>query len=439
MNKEVSFMGKIRIILYALIILAIYSLLYMLYPRLLFTSSYDYVNGLDAFFLGRNPFFTPFFILSIFLFIMFPVSYGVYFLASFGKIKYPQGSEDYHPKVSILMPALDEAGVIGASIESILNSNYPKENLELIIIASGSTDNTVEICRKYQDKVTMKILTKELSVAGKPAALNYGLEETSHEILAFYDADLKMESDTLHNLVRPLADEKVSAAIGPIRPTNWNKNWLTKSITLEYANHTGAGIFPEVRNRLGLSALLLGRNWCIRKEALNKVGKFDENCLTEDLNLAYRLIGQGLKIQLSPKAIIYETVPSTFKSFKQQRERWIGGYVQTVAEEKSAPKSAAIPSTVMITQFQPIVDFSLIMAIIALIFLFVFQQVFLFFWFIFVSIFIFGLVLNSIRKYGQGRYSLLLCYPYAIFLNTFMLTLQFKRGKTKEWQKTVLE
>ncbi|MHA1144639.1 MAG: glycosyltransferase [Candidatus Helarchaeota archaeon] len=432
-------MGKIRMILYGFIIFLIYYLIYQFYPRYIFASPLDYVNQLDLFLLGRNIFFLPFFILSLFLFIMFPVAWGIYFLSSFGKIKLPKGSEDFYPSISIIIPALNEEAVIGDSLESLLETNYPKDKLELIIVASNSTDRTVEICEKYQDKIPMKILTKSLPIKGKPAALNHAITEASHDILAFYDADLEMEPDTLHFLVRPLFNENVHAAVGNIRPSNWNVNWMTKTIALEYTNHSGAGIFTEIRNKIGLSALILGRNWCIRKDSLKKVGGFDENCLTEDLNLSYRLMAESMKIAFSPKAVISEKVPTTFKSFKQQRERWIGGYVQNVTEEMEVPKKEVIPNMIMITQFQPMVDFSIFLLIASLIFLFIFNQVFLFMWFLIPSLCMTGVILNGIRKYGQKRFGLILYYPTAIFLNTFMLSLQFKRKKTTEWEKTILE
>lgn len=101
-------------------------------------------------------------------------------LSDFGRIS----SEKDWPKISIVMPAFNQAQFIERSILSILNQGYP--NIELIIIDGGSSDGTVEIIKRYEDQIAYWVSEKD---EGQSDALNKGFSRASGEIYGWLNSD----------------------------------------------------------------------------------------------------------------------------------------------------------------------------------------------------------------------------------------------------------
>lgn len=427
-------MGKIRILIYGSIIVAIFAIIHILFPR----AWSIWLRDFDAFLIGANGMFLGFLILGSFLFFAFVLLYGINFFASFGKIKYPPGSENFTPAVSMLIPAFNEEKVIGNTFESLLKLNYPKAELEVIVIASGSNDKTVAICEQFQDRLNLKIITDPLPKKGKPAALNLGLRHVSHEIICVYDADTEFEPDTLRYIVRHLSNPEIAATSGPVVVRNWNDNVLTRGIALEYTYLSGTGLFHEIRATLGRSQWIMGRNYAIRKKVLEEFGGWNEDALTEDLHLSAQLWKAKKKIGYTPEARIYEKVPTTFEVLKKQRRRWIGGYKQDLGAAMELDKRTVILRNFGMMHYGNEADFSLGAIVTAIIFG-LFGEFYIMLICITIFGFIFITIINAVRKYGNGKYRLLLYYLVFIFIDLLMFTTQFKSIKDLEWEKTSLE
>jgi len=101
-------------------------------------------------------------------------------LSDFSRIS----SEKDWPKISIVMPAFNQAQFIERSILSILNQGYP--NIELIIIDGGSSDGTVEIIKRYEDQIAYWVSEKD---EGQSDALNKGFSRASGEIYGWLNSD----------------------------------------------------------------------------------------------------------------------------------------------------------------------------------------------------------------------------------------------------------
>jgi len=89
-----------------------------------------------------------------------------------------------YPKISIITPSYNQAEYIEQTILSVLNQNYP--NLEYIIIDAGSTDGTIEIIKKYENKISYWISEKD---KGLYDAVYKGFEMATGEILAWINSD----------------------------------------------------------------------------------------------------------------------------------------------------------------------------------------------------------------------------------------------------------
>ncbi|MFW9829994.1 MAG: glycosyltransferase, partial [Candidatus Thorarchaeota archaeon] len=314
-------MALMRYLMYGFFWVIVYALFHIYFPPFWLSGV---KRAIDTFII--NPLINWWFIFPLIGLIMllgFVIYYGIHFLASFGsgyKTKTP-----YYADISILIASKNERILLERTLNSIVKSDYPKEKIQVIIVTSGSTDDTTQFCEKFardNSIIDIKVLSEDLPKKGKPPALNYGLEYVKNDIVVLYDSGCILESNALKNLIAPFQDDKNNAVIGPVLVKNWKKNALTKGIFLDYAIVSGGGLLFEIKNRLGSSAYSFGRNFAVRTKFLRKYGGYNEDSMTEDLYLSILLNLDGVLIRFSPKAKIYEYVPSTMEILKHQRTRW---------------------------------------------------------------------------------------------------------------------
>jgi glycosyltransferase involved in cell wall biosynthesis len=116
------------------------------------------------------------------------------------------------PKISIVTPSYNQGHFIEQTITSVLNQNYP--NLEYIIIDGGSTDNTVEIIKKYEDQLTFWVSEKD---SGQANAINKGLQYCTGEIFNWLNSDDYLEPGSLIKIAIAFQDPKVEMVAGIVR------------------------------------------------------------------------------------------------------------------------------------------------------------------------------------------------------------------------------
>ena len=103
---------------------------------------------------------------------------------------------DYLPPVTILIPCFNEEKSVVGTINSVLDLNYPKENMQIIVIDDGSTDNTYnEVLKHFKINPIVEIYKKENG--GKFTALNFGIEKAKHRFIGSLDADSYVEKESL--------------------------------------------------------------------------------------------------------------------------------------------------------------------------------------------------------------------------------------------------
>jgi len=108
------------------------------------------------------------------------------------------------PTISVLIPTLNAASVLGSCLKSVVNQDYPPERIEIVIADGGSTDKTLVIAKKYKAKIYSNPL--KTAEAGKAVAL----KKAKNEIVALIDSDNFLpDKNWLKRMVEPFADKEI--------------------------------------------------------------------------------------------------------------------------------------------------------------------------------------------------------------------------------------
>jgi cellulose synthase/poly-beta-1,6-N-acetylglucosamine synthase-like glycosyltransferase len=237
-------------------------------------------------------------------------------------------SEEKLPKFSIIVPAKNEEKVIERLLKALLDLNYPPSKKEIIIIEDGSTDKTVEICEKYakQHSDCMKFLRQSTS-NGKASALNSGLKTANGEIIGVFDADNVPEPDILIKTAKYFTDKSVAAVQGKACSINADENMLTKLVS--YEEEVRFETYLRGKDALKLFVPLTGSGYFIRKNVLENVGGWNNEALSEDIELSVKLTEKGYNIKYASDVQSWQENPSSLIQLIKQRTRWFRGCMET--------------------------------------------------------------------------------------------------------------
>ncbi len=235
-------------------------------------------------------------------------------------------SKENLPSITILIPAYNEADTIAGTIQSVLDLDYPKDKKEIIVLNDGSKDNTEEIAKSFKD---IKVITKPNS--GKADSLNYGISIAKNEFIGVVDADCYHEKDALLKVINCFKeDPNIEAVTSAVRVKNQEK-LLGKLQFIEYTLIAWARKLLEFINSVYVTP---GPLSVYKKATLQKLGGFDKNNLTEDIDIAWRILRNNHKIKMCLSAKAYTVVPEKFSQWWHQRLRWDIGGLQTFAKHK---------------------------------------------------------------------------------------------------------
>jgi cellulose synthase/poly-beta-1,6-N-acetylglucosamine synthase-like glycosyltransferase len=119
---------------------------------------------------------------------------------------------EHLPTVTILIAAYNEAAHIEATVRNKLQQDYPAEKLDIIVVSDESDDGTDDIVTGIAAPAVR--LIRQTPRAGKTSALNLAMPQATGEVIVFSDANSLYATDTLKNLVAPLADSRVGYVTG---------------------------------------------------------------------------------------------------------------------------------------------------------------------------------------------------------------------------------
>lgn len=220
------------------------------------------------------------------------------------------------PMVTVVIPMKDERDYIAKCLESLINQDYPKTLMEIIVVDGGSTDGSLEIVAGFM-KHHANIKLSGGPGINCPAGMNVGIKEAGGEVIAKVDAHGYIPSDYISVAVSHLKEHAdVKCVGGPIRP-------LARGMMAQAGVFARSSVFGVGRGvySMGKSAKFVDSVQCglYKRDIFDKIGLFDEALqFGEDEEINWRIRKSGYKILSTPDITFYYFPRPTFKDlFKQ--------------------------------------------------------------------------------------------------------------------------
>jgi GT2 family glycosyltransferase len=211
------------------------------------------------------------------------------------------------PKVSVVICAYNAADTLEDCLSSLARLTYP--NFEVIVVNDGSRDGTEAIARSHAH---VRLITTPNN--GLSTARNIGLSAATGEIVAYTDADVRVDPDWLTYLVQPFLRSDVVAAGGPnvVPPED---PWVAQCVARAPGGPTQVMFDDRIAEHVP------GCNLAVRREALLAIGGFNPIYLRagDDVDVCWRLQARGGKIGFAPAALVWHHHRASIRAYWRQQ------------------------------------------------------------------------------------------------------------------------
>lgn len=243
---------------------------------------------------------------------------------------------EHFPGVTVMVPAHNEELVIAATAGNILRLNYPKDKVQLIVVADNCSDGTAGKLKELKNKEVFRdrdfMIFERTGTGGKSGALNDALEYAKHEWICIFDADAAPERNALYFLIEKAMEEPddYGAVFGRNKARNRGQNFLSKCINLELV--TSQRIYHTGLWELFKLGTIPGTNFIVKTDLIREIGGWDTQAITEDTAISFEILTRGQLIALAPQAEAYQQEPEQLSVYLKQRERWAKGNFSVVID-----------------------------------------------------------------------------------------------------------
>ncbi len=223
--------------------------------------------------------------------------------------------------VTILITAYNEETVIEKKIENSLGLDYPRDKLQIIVAADGSSDRTPEIVRKFSDRGVELTFTPQRG--GKMAAINRAIPYSSGEIIIFSDANNMYDQNTIRKLIDPFSDQTVGATTGAkLIIQDGTELSSTEGIYWKYESWIKTN-----ETILGTCTSSVGEILAIRRELYIPP---PNNIINDDYYIVTDLIKRGFRVIYVPEAQSFEYISANARDEMVRRSRMNTGKYQAI-------------------------------------------------------------------------------------------------------------
>jgi cellulose synthase/poly-beta-1,6-N-acetylglucosamine synthase-like glycosyltransferase len=240
--------------------------------------------------------------------------------------------ESAYPFVTIQLPLYNERTVAERLIRSAAAVDYPRDRFEIQVL-DDSQDETRQIVDRAaaavrQQNVNISVIRRGIRKDFKAGALAHAIPLARGQYLAIFDADFIVPREFLKRmlaLIDPYPD--VACVQGRWGHANRDENWLTRAQSVGIDSHFAAEQGARSYNDLCMNFNGTAGVW--RRAAIDHVGGWAGDTLTEDLDLSYRVQLNGYRIRFDFDLECPAELPSDILALKSQQRRWAKGSVET--------------------------------------------------------------------------------------------------------------
>lgn len=243
---------------------------------------------------------------------------------------FPKGKPE---PVSIVMPCYNEAKNIGAAIESLLDLDWPKDMLEIIVVDDKSTDNSVLVIREYEKKYgNVHLIVNKKNSGGAAQPTNIGIRNAKYSYIAVADSDSTPDRLALRKMIGFLQEDDMVGGVTCSINAKKKNNFIEKLQAVEYSI---IAFTRKLLDPVDGVYIMPGPFALYKRKVLEKVGGFDEKNLTQDIEMTWRILYHGYKVRMCLATKVNSLTPNKFKAWWKQRLRWNIGGIQTLLKYKS--------------------------------------------------------------------------------------------------------
>ena len=241
-------------------------------------------------------------------------------------------------RYAVMISARNEEEVIGELIGSLTAQNYPRELLDIYVVADNCTDDTAGAARRAGATVYERFDTVN---KGKGYALGYLLHELKADIgesgydgFFVFDADNIIDPNFVNEMNKVFDTGDYQALTSYRNSKNFADNWISAGYGLWFMREARFLNFP--RMLIGTNCAISGTGFLISADVLREEGGWNYHLLTEDIEFSIASAVRGRKIGYCGNAIIYDEQPEHFRQSWDQRLRWSKGFYQVDAKYTGA-------------------------------------------------------------------------------------------------------
>lgn len=230
--------------------------------------------------------------------------------------------EKFVPSVTLLITAYNEERIIAKRIENALALDYPNENLQILVAADGSSDQTPDIVKQYQESGVELAFIPERN--GKMAAINRAMPSARGEIVVFSDANNMYSADAIRNLVSPFSDLSVGVATGTKQIVQDDRDLSNvEGLYWKYESWIKSN-----ESILGSCSSAVGEIFAVRRDLFRPPPK---NIINDDFYQVLDLLRRGYRVVYVPEARSFEYVSATENDEIIRRTRINAGRYQAIS------------------------------------------------------------------------------------------------------------
>lgn len=239
------------------------------------------------------------------------------------------------PSLTVIIPAYNEGQMVEMALHSVVQADYPPDQLEIICVDDGSTDDTWVCIERAQERFPHLIKTIRFPKnRGKKAALYAGFRAGQGEILVTVDSDSVIENAALHHLVAPLQeDATIGAVAGNVKVYNRHQSFMGKMQGVRFVNldflRASQSLYRTVVCTPGSLAAYRRAALMPHLDAwLTQTFLWAPCHHSEDRALTNYILRSGFYTYYQRTALVYTLVPETYAGVCRMYLRWERGNVR---------------------------------------------------------------------------------------------------------------